>query len=419
MTEREAIAYIEDHTWSASRLGLGRTRELLAALGDPQEKLKFVHVAGSNGKGSSCAMVEAILRRAGLRTGLYISPYLQDFCERMQVSGRNIPGPRLAEITERVRAAADAMADHPSQFELATAIAMVYFWEETCDIVVLEVGMGGELDSTNVIPAPEAAVIANIGLEHTEYLGGTLAEIAAAKAGIIKPGCECVCYDGPPEAVEVVRRLCRERDVPLHIAQASCLEPLEHSLEGQRFAWRGEVYSLPLLGRHQLYNAAVALETVQVLRRRGWRISADAVREGLAQVRWPARFEALCREPVFILDGGHNPQCAQALARTLDDYLPGEKITFLLGVLADKDYGAMLDAVLPRAAGFVCVTPDSPRALPAAALAQELGRRCALPVTVCGDYAEAIRTALERGTPAVAFGSLYMAGAIRAAFPLR
>ena len=192
MTPQEAISYIENYTWSTTRLGLGRTRELLHAIGDPQKKLKFIHVAGSNGKGSTCAMLDAILRHAGYRTGLYTSPYIQDFCERMQVNGQNIPGEDLARITEQVRIHADVMEDHPSQFELVTAVAMQYFLEEHCDIVVLEVGMGGALDSTNVIDSPEVAVITNIGLEHTEYLGNTLSLIAEAKGGIIKPGCTAV-----------------------------------------------------------------------------------------------------------------------------------------------------------------------------------------------------------------------------------
>ena len=188
MTPQEAIQYIENYTWSTTRLGLGRTRELLHAMGDPQKNLKFIHVAGSNGKGSTCAMLDAILRHAGYRTGLYTSPYIQDFCERIQVNGRNIPGEDLARITESVLMFAEAMEDHPSQFELTTAIAMQYYFEQACDFVVLEVGMGGELDSTNVIGCPEAAVITNIGLDHTEILGNPLAEIAASKAGIIKSG---------------------------------------------------------------------------------------------------------------------------------------------------------------------------------------------------------------------------------------
>ena len=417
MTAEEAIAYIENYTWSASRLGLERTQELLRALGDPQKQLKFVHVAGSNGKGSTCAMTESILRAAGYRTGLYISPYIQDFCERMQVNGENIPGQRLADITERVRAIADAMSDHPSQFELVTAIAMVYFLEEHCDIVVLEVGMGGALDSTNAIDAPEVAVICNIGLEHTEYLGSTLEAIAATKAGIIKPGCAVVCYDGAPQVTQVIAQVCQDKAVPMALARCGEIAPLSHDLSGQRFGWRGREYQLPLLGAHQLHNAAVALEIVQALRERGWDIPEEAVRAGLASTRWPARFEVLSREPLFILDGGHNPQCAQAMAQVLRDYLPGEKVTFLMGVLADKDFHAILDALLPFAAGFVCLTPDSPRALPAQDLAQIIRGRALLPVQVCPGPAEGIPAALDAGLPVVAFGSLYQAGGVRTAFP--
>ncbi|MBQ1390469.1 MAG: bifunctional folylpolyglutamate synthase/dihydrofolate synthase, partial [Firmicutes bacterium] len=177
MTAQEAITYIENYSWSTTRLGLDRTKALLAAIGDPQKKLKFIHVAGSNGKGSTCAMLAEICKQAGYRTGLYISPYIQEFTERIQIDGVNIPGERLAEITERVKKIADEMEDHPSQFELVTAIAIEYYYEEHCDLVVLEVGMGGALDSTNAIDAPEVAVITNIGLEHTEYLGNTLEEI--------------------------------------------------------------------------------------------------------------------------------------------------------------------------------------------------------------------------------------------------
>lgn len=434
MTKQEAVSYIEDQGWSKTRLGLERTRTLLAALGDPQKRLKFVHVAGSNGKGSICAMTESVLRHAGYRTGLYISPYLQDFRERMQVNGRPITGQALGRIVERVKAAAEAMEDHPSQFELATAAAMEWFLEEHCDIVVLETGMGGELDSTNVIDAPEAAVIANIGLEHTEYLGKTLEEIARTKAGIIKSGSACVCYDGSPEAFEVIQAVCRERGVPLTRAEHSRITALGGSLDGQAFEWKGRKYYLPLLGAHQLRNAAAVLETVAVLRQGGWSIPEEAVERGLASTRWPARFEVLSQDPVLILDGGHNPQCAQALAATLEEYLPGEKCTFLMGVLADKDYGAMLDILAPCAGQLLCLTPDSPRALPGselAALAREKGipaaafasetdalravlaREEGIPAEGFASEADALLAGLKRNQPLVGFGSLYLAGKLR------
>ena len=419
MTYEEAIEYIERYTWSKTRLGLERTRALLHPLGDPQKGLRFIHVAGSNGKGSTCAMLEAILRAAGYRTGLYISPYIQDFCERIQVDGENIPPERLAALTERTAALADAMEDHLSQFELVTAIAMAYFRERACDIVVLEVGMGGKLDSTNVIDPPELAVITNIGLEHTEYLGDTLEKIAAAKAGIIKTGCSCVLYDGAPEVTAVVRRTCRDRGVSLTVADFSRGKAGQVSLAGQELFWDGAPYRLALLGPHQLKNAAVVLTAVEALRKRGWTVPEDAVRAGLRDVRWPARMELLNRTPLFFLDGGHNPQCAEALIAAVDVLLPGRKPVFLCGVLADKDYPAIMDLMLPAAQEFICLTPDSDRALPGRELAAYLAARGAR-ASACENAADGIRAALdaagERGA-VVAFGSLYMAGAIRSAFP--
>lgn len=417
-TKQEAVAYIENQGWSTTRLGLERTRELLRRLGAPQKKLKFVHVAGSNGKGSTCAMLDAILRRAGYRVGLTISPYIQDFCERMQVNGENIPGQALAAITERVRREADAMEDHPSQFELVTAIAMEYFRRERCDIVVLEVGMGGALDSTNAIDPPEAAVITNIGLEHTEYLGDTLEKIALTKAGIIKPGCSCVCYDGAPEVTAVIRSVCAQNQVPLTCAGRFPVKTIRQDLDGQVFSWRGGEYRLSLLGPHQVRNAAVVLETVGVLRERGWHIPEDAVRAGLREVRWPARLEVLSAQPLFILDGGHNPQCAEALMNSVGRLLRGRRVVALCGVLADKDYGRMMELMMPCVREFVCLTPVSDRALPAQALADCLTERGAK-ARACAGIPDGIRAALtaagEDGA-VVAFGSLYLAGAVRTAF---
>lgn len=363
-------------------------------------------------------MLDAILRRAGYRVGLYISPYIQDFCERMQVDGENIPGQDLAAITERVRREADGMEDHPSQFELVTAIAMEYFLQRRCDIVVLEVGMGGALDSTNVIDAPEAAVITNIGLEHTEYLGDTLEEIAATKAGIIKPGCSCVCYDGAAEVTAVIRSVCAQNHVPLTCAGRFPVKTVRQDLNGQVFSWRGGEYQLSLLGPHQVRNAAVVLETVEALRERGWRILEEAVRAGLREVKWPARLEILSREPLFILDGGHNPQCAEALMNSVGELLRGRRIVSLCGVLADKNYPRMMELMMPCAQEFVCLTPVSDRALPARALADYLTEQGAR-ARACGDIPAGIRAALtaagEDGV-VIAFGSLYLAGAVRTAF---
>lgn len=387
-------------------------------MGNPQKKLKFVHVAGSNGKGSTCAMLNAILCRAGYRVGLYISPYIQDFCERIQVNGQNISGEALAAITGRVRREADAMEDHPSQFELVTAIAMEYFLGQHCDIVVLEVGMGGALDSTNAIDAPEVAVITNIGLEHTEYLGRTLEEIAATKAGIIKPGCRCVFYDGAPEVTAVIQAACAERQVPFTCAGRFPTRTVRQGLDGQVFLWQDAEYQLSLLGPHQVRNAAVVLETVDALRERGWRIPQEAVRAGLREVRWPARLEVLSQKPLFILDGGHNPQCVEALMSSIGALLSGRRVVFLCGVLADKDYPKMMELILPRAQEFICLTPVSDRALSAEALADFLTGRGAR-ARASADISAGIRLALDAAGEdgvVIAFGSLYLAGAVRTAF---
>ena len=409
MTYQEAIDYIENFTWSKTRLGLERTKELLARLGNPQKQLKFVHVTGSNGKGSTCAMLDSVLRKSGYTTGLYTSPYVCEFNERIRVNGENISKTDLASITAEVKVMADAMEDHPSQFELVTAIAFVYFQRMHCDIVVLEVGMGGALDSTNAIDAPLVAAFTNIGLEHTEYLGSTIEEIASTKGGIIKPGCSVVCYDSDPRSNAVIENICKEKKTNFRLADFSLIQPLSHDLSGQRFVRKGIGYTLPLLGKHQLYNAEVVFEIIEELKKLGYEIDDRAVYEGMSEVRWMARFDVLSTDPVFILDGGHNPQCAKALRVVLDDYLPDGKLTFLVGILADKNYSEMIDAVSGRAARFICVTPDSPRALEAEALAKVIKEK-GFPALTASDVDCAVEESFKYPEPVIAFGSLYMAG---------
>lgn len=417
MNVNEALNYIHSVSWKGSVPGLSRTRELLKRLGDPQKKLKFIHIAGTNGKGSTAAMLDSVLRAAGYRSGLYTSPFITCFNERMQVNGEMISDGELAEITEQVRPHAEAMDDHPTEFELVTAIAMVYFARHACDIVVLEVGLGGELDSTNVIDTPEVAVICNIGYDHTEVLGDTLEKIAQAKAGIIKGG-DAVIYRCADSVEAVFAERCRATGATLHRADFDGLRLLHSSFEGQVFdCGERKALELPLLGRHQLKNAAVVLGAVDVLTKNGWHISEQQLRTGLKTVTWPGRFELLRKAPVFIVDGGHNPQCIEALAKNIADYLPDMPITGLTGVMADKDYADMYRIVAPYITRFVTVTPCNPRALPAEKLADALASY-GKPVTACGSVAEGVRTAIAQTEPngaVVAFGSLYMVGDIRAA----
>lgn len=413
MTIDEALSYIHSVSWKGSIPGLERTQELLERLGQPQNSLKFVHIAGTNGKGSTASMLASIFRTAGYRTGLYTSPYILCFNERMQVNGEMISDEELAEITEYVRPHAEAMADHPTEFELVTAIAMVYFAKQKCDIVILEVGMGGELDSTNIIEQPEAAVLCNIGLDHFQFLGDDLAQIAQTKAGIIKGG-DVIAYR--TEVEHVFAEKCRQTGATLYLADFDSIVPQSSDFSGQTFD-HGERKNLflPLLGEHQRKNAAVVLQTVDVLRKKGWSLSEEAVFEGLRNVRWPGRFELLSRKPIFFVDGGHNEQCMCALVKNLCDYLPDRKITALTGVMADKAVGAMFALVAPYVSQWVTVTPDNPRAMPAEDLAHEL-RRFGHFVTACASVEEGVETALtltDDDGAVVAFGSLYMVGAIR------
>ncbi len=416
MNYKEALEYIDGVSWLGSRPGLERITALLEKLGNPQEKLKYVHIAGTNGKGSCAAMTASVLKAAGYRTGLFTSPYLFRFNERMQINGEPIGDETLAELVTEIRPLADAMEDHPTEFELMTAVALLWYLREHCDIVVLEVGLGGRLDATNAIPAPACAVIMNIGLDHTAILGDTVEKIAAEKAGIIKPGCAVALYQQTAGVEAVVREKCAAVGASLHTADFSQIAPEFDSLEGQVFSYKGQPYAIPLLGAHQLKNAAVVLEVVEILRARGWILEQDAVEHGLYAVSWPARFELVREEPPFVVDGGHNPQCAETVADNLRRYFPGQKHVLLVGVLADKDYESLFDILDPAADEYVCVTPASTRALPAAELAEFLSRY-GKPVTVCEDIpagVEAAAAAAGEDGVACAVGSLYMAGAVRA-----
>ena len=419
MTYEEALSYIHSICWKGSKLGLDRTRELLGKLDDPQKELKFIHIAGTNGKGSTAAMLSSILEEAGYRVGLYTSPFINRFNERMQVNHQPIPDEELAALTEYVRPHADAMADSPTEFELITALAMVWFARQKCDIVVLEVGMGGELDSTNIIDVPEAAVIAAMGLDHVKELGPTMADIARAKAGIIKEGGRVVSYGGNLEADEVIAAVCRARNASLCQPDFSAIVPGDFSLEGQTFSykgWRG--LRIPLVGAYQMNNAAVVLETVEVLRQRGWSVSDEAVRQGLADTRWPARFEVLRRDPVFIVDGGHNPHGIRATAESLSRLFPGRKITFVTGVMADKDVEHILGLIVPLADQFFTVRPDNPRAMDAGELARRIEAMGAK-ATACASVRDGVDRAIQAEGPhgvACALGSLYMSGEVRSCF---
>ena len=418
-TIEETLKYLQFDNWEQSTPGLARSRELLGLLGNPEQKLKFVHIAGTNGKGSTAAMLASVLRRAGYRTGLYTSPHLLRFHERMRVNGEEIDDESLISLTNTVRNAAESMSEMPTGFEIMTAIAFLYFVQEQCDIVSLEVGLGGRMDSTNVIPAPEVCVVMNIGLEHTAILGDTLEKIAAEKCGIIKRGAHAVLF-GQTEGVEAVaREKCTQEGVTLTVTAQEKLERISSSLDGQVFKYRGRgPYHLRLLGEYQLLNALTVIDTCTALRSRGWeKLTDEAIDSGLSAARWPGRLELLRRSPDFIVDGAHNPQCVDALMDSLAALYSGKKLIFLTGVLRDKDWQQMLRRALPLAKAFVVITPPSARALDENELAGWLRAQGIEAIPAAGTD-DGVRRALAiagKDDAICSWGSLYFTGEVRKA----
>ena len=418
MNYEEAMQYIHAVQWAGHKPGLSRTRTLLAALGSPHKRLKFVHVAGTNGKGSTAAMLASCLRAAGYCVGLYTSPFINRFNERIQVDGEQIGDEELVRLVEKIRPAADAMADVPTEFEVITALGMLYFAEKQCDIVVLEVGLGGTLDSTNVIDPPECAVITALGMDHVKELGPTIADIASAKAGIIKPGSPVVSYGGVPEADAVIARVAAEQHAPLRVVDFSKLTVEGGDLDEVTFDFDGlHGVRLPLIGSYQPKNAAVAITALRVLRERGWNIPEEAIRKGLETVSWPGRFELLRHSPAFLLDGSHNAHGMRATVQSLTDRLPGQNFVFLLSIMADKDVDEMLALLLPLAKQFVTVTAHTPRAMPAETLTEHIRVRGGIAEPAPSIEAGVARAVELGGSgPVCALGTLYFSGEVRRAF---
>ena len=418
MNYEETIAYIHNAYWTGTKLGLSRTTELLQLLGNPQDDLRFVHVAGTNGKGSTCAMLSSILQASGYKTGLYTSPYVNRFNERIAINGEPIPDDDLVKLFAEIRPVVDTMPDQPSEFELITCAAMLYYKEQKCDIVVLEVGMGGEFDSTNVINTPLLSIITAMGFDHMKYLGNTMTEIASAKAGIIKPNGVTVIYGENPEADVVFRATCQQRNARLVVTDHRRIVDHAHTLRGHDLSFGPYTHiHLPLIGSHQVKNAAVVLTAVEELKKAGLSIPNDAVYTGMAAVQWPARMELLSEKPVFLLDGGHNPHGFRAAASTIQELFPHQKIDVMMGVMADKDHGDMIRLLLPFTRRFITVRPDSPRSMGAEELAEEI-RSLGGKAEPAGTVENGVKALLSEAKPEdilLAIGSLYMAGDIRSA----
>lgn len=407
MTYKEAIQYIHSISWRGSRPGLERIRTLCDLLGNPQDKLNFIHVAGTNGKGSVCSMLAEIYRCAGYQTGMFTSPYVYRFNERMAVNGMPISDRQLTEIIEEIQPLAESMEDPPTEFELITAAAFLFFYKQRCQIVILECGMGGRLDSTNIIKTSVASVITSIGLDHTAQLGGTVAEIAKEKAGIIKYHCPIILGSSDAAVLEVVREKAALEEAPVYPVDFSKLRIESVSLEGTRFSIVGEKepYSMKLLGKYQPHNAMIAIEAARVTG-----ISETYIRSGIEHAHWSARFEILRRDPLVIFDGGHNPQGIDAVAETVEQLFPN-KVNVLTGVMADKEYAAIVRRLQKIAVNVYCVTPKNPRALPADKYAVVFAK-AGIPARPMERMEDALEIALENSRaihrPLLIVGSLYM-----------
>ena len=417
MNLEQSLNYIHGLYRKGTKPSLERIRQLLGMLGDPHKKLKFIHIAGTNGKGSTAAMTASILRQAGYKTGLFTSPYIYRFNERIQVDGQQIPDETVCALTDRLSVLAAQMDERPTEFDFVTAMAMVYFTSVGCDIVVLEVGVGGALDTTNIIDTPEVAVVTNIGLDHTDLLGNTVEEIATVKAGIFKEGGSAVVYRATPSVEQVYEDICRQKQVSLKKADFESLQLHSCDLTGQVFdCGSRKNLQLPLLGAHQMHNAAVVLAVVDTLIEKGYAITEQNIYDGMACVSWPGRFDIMHKDPLFIIDGGHNPQCIDAMVKNIRDYLAGRRLIVLTGVLADKDYGEMFRPVMPYVEKFVCITPDNPRKMMARELAAYL-RQAGAEAEGFDTVAEGVSHAMElAGSDGVVlcFGSLYSIADIRA-----
>lgn len=419
MNYEQALEYIHSVNWTFCKPGLERITSLCEALGNPQKKLRFIHIAGTNGKGSTSAMLASILQKAGYRTGLYTSPYIRTFCERIRIDGENIPPEKLAALTEKIRPIADAMEDKPTEFELITALAFAYFADSACDVVVLEVGLGGRLDSTNVIENTALSIITGIDFDHTALLGNTIEEIAREKAGIIKTGRPILFGGGAGAAHDMVCAVAMEKDASFYTVDRSSYVQKSATLDGTIFDYHSYTdLRLPLLGAYQPYNATLVLTAIDLLKEQGFAIGEDAVRHGLADVRWPARFELLSRDPIIIYDGGHNPEGVRAAVASVQAYFPNQKVNLLGGVMADKDRGEMIETMKKVAARAFAVTPNNPRALAAADYAAQLNDY-GIPASAYASVAEGVRAAIEssrkEGVPLVCLGSLYLYEEVEAA----
>lgn len=412
MEYEEALSYIHSFKRTKAHPSLERIKKLLSLMGDPQNTFRAVHVAGTNGKGSFCAMLDTVLRESGYITGLYTSPYIERFNERMCFCGEPVSDGELAEITLYVKRFADTMEDSPTEFDITTAVGFEFFRRKKVDIAVVEAGLGGRFDSTNVFENPLLSVITGVALDHTELLGDTVEKIAFEKAGIIKRATPVLYGGNDISAGRVIEKVAAECGSHLTVTDISDVKIKNADLDGTVFDFGlTDNIHISLLGMCQPYNAANVVNAVRILRKRGVDIPDRALLSGLEKTRWKARFERLCLSPDVFFDGSHNPQGIDFAVKTIKYYFGEKKVNLVMGVMRDKDYTDMARELAPIAEHVYTLTPDNPRALPSAELAK-IFALCGARVTAFDRIKDGVMKALadasSKGCAVVALGSLYL-----------
>lgn len=376
------LEFIESCNPKGMVFGLDKIRNLLARVGNPDKKLKFIHIAGTNGKGSVGAYLSSVLVQSGYKIGRYVSPTIIDYCERIQIQDENgcryISKDSICKKTEQIKNAIMKMKEEnlemPTAFEIETVIGFLEFLEQGCDYVVLEAGLGGREDATNIVENVELAILTSISKDHMGVLGDTVAQIAEQKSGIIKHGIDVVCYDfayceDGTEIEAVIQAACRNAEATYHKADFQKLSDIEYSLDGTSFRYKNHPYQITLLGENQPKNVALAIEAAECLKRKGYSITTEAIENGLNSTEWKGRFSVVNRKPLVIVDGAHNEDAARSLAKSLQLYFPNKKLTFIMGVFADKEYEKILELTTPFAKQVITIQSDNPRALPSDELA--------------------------------------------------
>lgn len=388
-----------------AHMDLNTIRALLAYMGNPQDACSYIHIAGTNGKGSCAAYLNSILTQTSMHIGLFTSPYLFDWQEQIQVDNQCIDPLSLARFATQVCDMANQHDLHPSIYEVTCAIAFLYFQQKKCDLVILEVGLGGDVDATNIVSHTICALITAIGLDHTELLGHTLSEITSHKAGIIKPHCDVIVYPQTQEVLTVVASQCQKMDAKMHVVPHTQADTQD--LSGQSF----HGYHTPLLGTYQVQNAMMAITTAQILQTKGYPITQIDIHRGIEKTVWPCRFEIIQKNPIRIVDGSHNVQGVYKLKESLETYFNGQKIVFVMGVLQDKDYEEMIDILGPLASCFFTITPPNPRALDAQTLARII--QCKGHSAIVSSMEQIVDQTSSIASIVCFFGSLYYVGQIR------